>query len=205
MKTHSMLANTATVRAILDGRQKEDRRPVTPRTCETCGDWARLDLSGAWADPGLWQESGAFVYGYLHAPQDDDYEGIFWRVYSRVAPGDLIWVRETYCSVSEVDIPPGRPRGPQSTKGSPARPDWLSYYVYRADGEMPLVQWHHVGDSDRVRWFPGTRMPKAAARLILRARRVWMERQGVTWLRCVAFEIASRSGWAGVGVDRERS
>jgi len=170
MKTHSMLANAATVRDILDGRQREDRRPVTPRTCETCGDWARLDLFGAWADPGLWQEGGDFVFGYLHAPQDDDYEGIFWRVYSRIAPGDLIWVKEAYAVLLTGE------------------------YVYRAS-------WKTLAGSLDPRWVASVQMPRDAARLILRATKVWMERQGTAWLRCVAFEIASRSGWAGVEVN----
>ena len=91
-------------------------------------------------------------------------------------PGDRIYVRETHAQVLEPDIPTGRPRGPKGTSGIPARPEWQSHYVYLADGEMPPVQWHHLGDSQPVRWTPSILMPKRAARIWLDITGVRLER-----------------------------
>ena len=91
-------------------------------------------------------------------------------------PGEHLWVRESHAQVFEVDIPVGRPFGPVGTTGSPGRPDWKSRYVYRADGEMPNVQWHHVGDNQPVRWTPSIHMPRIASRILLEITDIRIER-----------------------------
>ncbi|AYW39447.1 hypothetical protein [Pseudomonas aeruginosa] len=102
-------------------------------------------------------------------------------------PGDRLWVRETHAQVFEVDIPDGRPAGPIGTAGSPGRPDWKCRYVYRSDGEMPNVQWHHVGDSQPVRWTPSIHMPRRASRILLEITAVRVERlQDITPNQCIA-------------------
>ncbi|HHM9318126.1 TPA: hypothetical protein ACRNS5_005352 [Pseudomonas aeruginosa] len=102
-------------------------------------------------------------------------------------PGDRLWVRETHAQVFEVDIPDGRPAGPIGTAGSPGRPDWKCRYIYRSDGEMPNVQWHHVGDSQPVRWTPSIHMPRRASRILLEITAVRVERlQDITPNQCIA-------------------
>ncbi|KSH18330.1 hypothetical protein AO964_01410 [Pseudomonas aeruginosa] len=102
-------------------------------------------------------------------------------------PVDRLWVRETHAQVFEVDIPDGRPAGPIGTAGSPGRPDWKCRYVYRSDGEMPNVQWHHVGDSQPVRWTPSIHMPRRASRILLEITAVRVERlQDITPNQCIA-------------------
>ncbi|MGV5219661.1 hypothetical protein [Pseudomonas aeruginosa] len=102
-------------------------------------------------------------------------------------PGDRLWVRESHAQVFEVDIPDGRPAGPIGTAGSPGRPDWKCRYVYRSDGEMPNVQWHHVGDSQPVRWTPSIHMPRRASRILLEITAVRVERlQDITPNQCIA-------------------
>jgi len=110
-------------------------------------------------------------------------------------PGDRLWVRESHAQVFEVDIPEGRPVGPIGTAGSPGRPDWKSRYVYRADGEMPnVVQWHHVGDSQPVRWSPSIHMPRAACRLLLEITGVRVER-----LQKISYQQAMAEGCGHAG------
>ncbi len=104
-------------------------------------------------------------------------------------PGDRLWVRESHAQVFEVDIPQGRYAGPIGTSGSPARPDWKSRYVYRADGDMPNVQWHHVGDSQPVRWTPSIHMPRLACRILLEITEVRVER-----LQDISYEQAAAEG-----------
>ncbi|NMX84661.1 hypothetical protein HBO11_03715 [Pseudomonas sp. WS 5010] len=104
-------------------------------------------------------------------------------------PGDRLWVRESHAQVFEGDIPQGRYTGPIGTMGSPARPDWKSRYVYRADGDMPNVQWHHVGDSQPVRWTPSIHMPRAACRILLEITDVRVER-----LQDITYEQAAAEG-----------
>ena len=110
-------------------------------------------------------------------------------------PGDRLWVRESHAQVFEVDIPQGRYAGPIGTSGSPARPDWKSRYVYRADGDMPNVQWHHVGDSQPVRWTPSIHMPRLACRILLEITEVRVERlQDITEEQAKAEGISQHPG-----------
>ena len=112
-------------------------------------------------------------------------------------PGDRLWVRESHTQVFEVDIPQGRYAGPIGTAGSPARPDWKSRYVYRADGDMPNVQWHHVGDSQPVRWTPSIHMPRLACRILLEITDVRVER-----LQDGEGETAFESRYIAEGINR---
>ncbi|MFU4949084.1 hypothetical protein ACM7ZP_02180 [Pseudomonas aeruginosa] len=114
-------------------------------------------------------------------------------------PGDRLWVRETHAQVFEVDIPDGRPAGPIGTAGSPGRPDWKCRYVYRSDGEMPNVQWHHVGDSQPVRWTPSIHMPRRASRILLSITAVRVER-----LQDISEEQALAEGVRGEPCDHAR-
>ncbi|RQR68956.1 hypothetical protein DIE11_34055 [Burkholderia sp. Bp9012] len=161
------------VRAILDGRKTQTRRVAIPsRSC--------VDFIGGgpkhgpdWNDPTCW--------GF-----EDLNTGFWWALrgnedcHQLACPhgmvGDRLWVRETHAEVFEVDIPAGRPRGPIGTAGSPARPDWKSRYVYLADGPMPNVQWHHVGDSQPVRWTPSIHMRRWASRITLEITGLRVER-----------------------------
>ena len=70
----------------------------------------------------------------------------------------------------EDEIPKGRNHGPRGTMGVPARPDYKSYYCYLADGEMAHP------DLGKASWCPSIHMPREAARLFLRVKRVSVER-----------------------------
>ncbi|KAG8151685.1 hypothetical protein [Burkholderia catarinensis] len=189
MKERPILFSGTMVRAILEGRKTQTRRVVTVRG-EQPPAWATFASEGhsptytKWSKPtGLfyWSESDDAPTKELrrwpilppsHAMAGDHY----WTPCPHGKPGDRLWVRETHAQVFEVDIPSGRPTGPTGTAGSPARPDWKSRYVYCADGPMPNVQWHHIGDSQPVRWTPSIHMPRRASRITLEITGVRVER-----------------------------
>lgn len=158
MKTTGMRFNAPMVRALLAGCKTQTRRMMKPQPTRI-GTTTILEYRGGLYQPEKLPANSNF---FNHCPYGQ--------------PGDQIWVRETHALVFEVDIPSGRPVGPIGTAGSPARPDWRSRYVYRADGEMPNVQWHHVGDSQPVRWTPDNRMPRMASRIQLEIVSVRVER-----------------------------
>lgn len=89
-------------------------------------------------------------------------------------PGDILWVRETWCQYGKLDDNDRMIEGTEK-------------YYYRADGENPtpfndfLVQ-HPGWDEHRETpvWHPSIHMPKEAARLFLRVTDVRVERlQGI--------------------------
>jgi hypothetical protein len=158
MKERPILFNGPMVRALLDGSKTQTRRVMKPQPVRI-GDSTILQ----WRD-GLFQPERMPANSNL----------LNYCPYGQ--PGDRLWVRETHAQVLEVDIPAGRPTGPIGTAGSPARPDWKSRYVYLADGPMPNVQWHHIGDSQPVRWTPSIHMPRRASRILLEIVSVRVER-----------------------------
>lgn len=148
------------VRAILEGRKTQTRRVMNPQPQLNGNEW-------------IWRK-----YKWLaDKPRPiDSITGGSLQPCPFGEKGDRLWVRETHAEVFEADIPAGRPTGPIGTLGSPARPDWKSRYVYLADGAMPNVQWHHVGDSQPVRWSPSIHMPRRASRIRLEITGVRVER-----------------------------
>lgn len=171
MNERPILFSAPMVRAIL-----ADRKTVTRRVAKPV---KHPDLGNIYAPGALVLE---------HEPQH-----VIDRACPYGQPGDRLWVRETHAQVFEVDIPEGRPVGPVGTAGSPGRPDWKCRYVYRADGEMPNVQWHHVGDSQPVRWTPSIHMPRAASRIPLEITAVRVERlQDISPAQVTAEGVSTR-------------
>ena len=128
-----ILFNTDMVRAILDGRKTQTRRLVKG-----------IPLQSPYFEvvdgvPMVCDENGDW-----HPATD----------YSRIQPGDVLWVRETWCAL------------PVSPGGHIRIPD---RYYYRADPELRPEAW-------RGKWRPSIHMPKEAARLFLRVTDVRVER-----------------------------
>ncbi|MBR8344711.1 hypothetical protein KDX40_13280 [Burkholderia ambifaria] len=179
------------VRAILEGRKTQTRRVVTVRG-EQPPAWATFASEGhSLMQDGKPRPVGSFYWSeeqqagkplktlrrWPVLPEKHPMAGDWhWTPSPYGKIGDRLWVRETHAEVFEIDIPAGRPTGPIGTYGSPARPDWKSRFVYLADGPMPNVQWHHVGDSQPVRWTPSIHMPRRAARIMLEITSVRVER-----------------------------
>lgn len=164
IKERPILFSAPMVRAILEGRKTVTRRAVKATKAHADG-FMMLDHGNGWWP---YNAFGDFT---------SDHEGMEYPIacpYGK--PGDRLWVRESHAQVFEVDIPDGRPVGPIGTAGSPGRPDWKCRYVYRADGQMPNVQWHHVGDSQPVRWTPSIHMPRHSSRILLEITDVRVQR-----------------------------
>lgn len=188
MKERPILFNGAMVRAIREGRKTVTRRA--------------MKVQPVFKDR-LWQVYGAGWCEAMHSvPAVPGHSLATHCPYGQV--GDRLWVRESHAQVFEVDIPEGRPVGPVGTSGSPGRPDWKSRYVYRADGDMPPVQWAYVGDSAPVRWTPSIHMPRAACRIELEITAVRIERLQAISLNQVRLEGCEvREFWL-FGADAEK-
>ncbi|WP_323100474.1 ASCH domain-containing protein [Klebsiella variicola] len=172
MTERGMIFNAEMVRAILDGRKTQTRRPVKFPVldknlgCELAGNELAGELSAG---------------NYLNSA--------FGK------PGDRVWVRETWGVVShELDedgrIQPWTPNRPATAIHE--MPFGNGYYsghaIYAADGDFT---W---GDDDgyedgRSCWKPSIHMPKAASRILLEITDVRVER-----LNAISEEDATAEG-----------
>ena len=124
-----ILFNTEMVKAILDGRKTQTRRIIKGLP---------LTEPHATVDEGrLWIE---------------DEDGKFWRAeqFSRIQPGDVLYVRETWAKDT------GR-------------------YMYRAN-YSDTEKFYMNGREIKMVWRPSIHMPKKAARLFLRVTNIRIER-----------------------------
>ena len=205
MKEHGKLFNTAMVQAFLEGRKNQTRRVVDAHNSLVDGSgmskkrWeaAAFDLANATIDNG---PSPAGNPGpYLKAACA---EGTTHRIYSRVQPGDRIWVKEGYAEEHPLAIQEGRYSQP-GFAGIPGPPPVKYRTIYRADGE-PLQIWRcHAGHpyyttegpatshdagfptvmsnytraaGVGIHWMPSMFMPRWAARLVFDVVSVRLER-----------------------------
>lgn len=150
MKERPILFNAEMVRAILDGRKTQTRRPVKPQPDmeidgETCPDG-----SGGWSWVPVWPEGHKWsgrTLGWAGCPLG--------------RPGDRLWVRETWAHDApsleecrarlEDGLAGGLPYGP----------------YYRTDS---------VHEGTGLRWRPSIHMPRWASRILLEITAVRVER-----------------------------
>ena len=148
MSVKPILFNAEMVRGLLDNRKTVTRRVVKP---QPQGRLVPEPPGGCW--PGYFAEEGT--------PR---------VVRPPYLPGDILYVRETWCKYGELDA------------ADQVIPETERYY-YRADGENPtpfncfLVQ-HPGWDEYRETpvWRPSIHMPREAARIFLRVTDVRVER-----------------------------
>lgn len=144
-----ILFNTAMVRAILDGTKTQTRRIIKPQP--TNPRWNNIGWVG-------WDDG----HRYRMKPPCD--------------PGDVLWVRETWC------------RGRIECGEEPDGRDAL--YISQCVGDDCFIpkEWairNDVGLDDVV-WKPSIHMPKEAARIFLRVKDVRAERlQDITVLDAI--------------------
>lgn len=164
MKERGMIFNAEMVRALLDGRKTQTRRPIKWKQ-------TRFTEIGEREDGSKWPWS-----------EDAEHACDFWHPCPFGAVGDRIWVRETWGVVShELDedgrIQPWTPDRPATAIHE--MPFGNGYYsghaIYAADGDFT---W---GDDDgyedgRSCWKPSIHMPRAASRILLEITDVRVER-----------------------------
>lgn len=177
MKERGMIFNGEMVRAILDGRKTQTRRPIQWKQ-------TRFTEIGEREDGSRWPWS-----------EDAEHACDFWHPCPFGTVGDRIWVRETWGVVShELDedgrIQPWTPDRP--AKAINEMPFGNGYYsghaIYAADGDFT---W---GDDDgyedgRSCWKPSIHMPRWASRITLEVTNV-----GVQRLQSISPNDAAREG-----------
>ncbi|MBJ7555426.1 hypothetical protein [Marinomonas spartinae] len=161
MKERPILFNTDMVKAILDGRKTQTRRPV------------KSQPSNGWAFEGA-ESGGAFGRITSSHPKKGKF-GAFVRrrvgtdfpeadieVSPYGMPGDHLWVRETFCPVDDTEFGGGK---------------WVDYRATPSDSESHPAGWHNApDDSEAMKWKPSIHMPRWACRLVLEITNVRLER-----------------------------
>ena len=148
MKEHPILFSGEMVRAILEGRKAQTRRPIKPQPqgghCASMADdgiWAVLTEIG-WGGEFACNEIGHCPYGI---------------------PGDRLWVRETWQAWEDPET--GQDYLRYRADGAKIVPDWPN--TEEAWGRL-------CGYFDR--WYPSIHMPRWAARITLEVTGVRVER-----------------------------
>lgn len=127
-KEHGILYSPAMVKAKLSGRKTVTRRIITPHNCVTSIAKKYLD----------WDHDNIFINGDLGIKLLNKQDGTLWRASCKWQPGDLMWVRETWCRSLDEE-------------GS---------FLYRATEPDAECE-----DGDGSPWKPSIHMPKVAARI----------------------------------------
>lgn len=147
MSVKPILFNTEMVRANLDGRNTCTRRLVSSR-----------QFLGMLPDKCKNTAPDEFLKGkrMMFKPYCDmmDAELIMTAYKAPYEPGDILYVRETWCALPVNEA--GHMRG-------------HSIYYYKADGDLRPEGW-------RGKWKPSIHMPKEAARIWLNVTNVMVER-----------------------------
>lgn len=146
MKERGMIFNGEMVRAILDGRKTQTRRPVKFPVhdknlgCELAGNELAGELSAG---------------NYLNSA--------FGK------PGDRIWVRETFQGpLFDYDLMDSYCKDPTPFE----KPEFC---VYKADG-VPAPEFYDADDELHCCWRPSIHMPRWASRILLEITDVRVER-----------------------------
>ena len=152
MKEYPVLFNGEMVRAVLEGRKTQTRRPVKPQprgghyaSMANDGIWAVLTEVG-WGGEFACNEIGRCPYGI---------------------PGDHLWVRETFILEDTDEVPTdGRPHREMEEPGEFGQ---LLVPHYRATEPEPHIVPLDLSDGydDRTRWYPSIFMPRWASRILL--------------------------------------
>lgn len=151
MKERGMIFNGEMVRAILDGRKTQTRRPLKWKQ-------TRFTEIGEREDGSKW-------------PWSEDAEHVcdFWHPCPFGAVGDRIWVRETFQGpLFDFD----QMEAYQEDSSKFQNPEFC---VYKADGK-PAPEFFDADENLHCCWRPSIHMPRWASRILLEITDVRVER-----------------------------
>lgn len=154
MAIKPILFNTEMVRAILDGRKSCTRRLVKLQPDEK-----HIYPLGFVTDSTEKKEVGCFGFGI------DEYGGSIQYAKPPYQPGDILYVRETWQYLYELD-------------GNEQIIEGTGKYYYAATDTIPFDTYVDASGvtHERVPWCPSIHMPKEAARIWLKVTDVRVER-----------------------------
>ncbi|HHB7693874.1 TPA: hypothetical protein ACN7VG_001604 [Klebsiella pneumoniae] len=164
MKERGMIFNGEMVRAILDGRKTQTRRPIKWKQ-------TRFTEIGEREDGSKWPWS-----------EDAEHACDFWHPCPFGSVGDRIWVRETFQGpLFDFDLMDSYCKDSTPFEKS-------EFCVYKADG-VPAPEFYDADDELHCCWRPSIHMPRWASRILLEITDVRVER-----LKSISDRDALREG-----------
>lgn len=146
-----MIFNAEMVRAILDGRKTQTRRPIKWKQ-------TRFTEIGEREDGSKWPWS-----------EDAEHAFDFWHPCPFGSVGDRIWVRETFQGpLFDFDLMDSYCKDSTPFEKS-------EFCVYKADG-VPAPEFYDADDELHCCWRPSIHMPRWASRILLEITDVRVER-----------------------------
>ncbi|WP_080892884.1 hypothetical protein [Klebsiella pneumoniae] len=159
-----MIFNAEMVRAILDGRKTQTRRPIKWKQ-------TRFTEIGEREDGSKWPWS-----------EDAEHAFDFWHPCPFGSVGDRIWVRETFQGpLFDFDLMDSYCKDSTPFEKS-------EFCVYKADG-VPTPEFYDADDELHCCWRPSIHMPRWASRILLEITDVRVER-----LKSISDRDALREG-----------
>ena len=197
MKERPIIFSDEMVKAILDGKKTQTRRPIDPQPDKSL---ELVGISFVW--DGKTQAEFETPAGY-HTP----------LMYHPLCPygqsGDRLWVRETFAVESSIEIADPIVYPPPFTDGRPIQwhddPDYGKFWDqchYKATDPAPELCYTDR-DEPGVRWKPSIHMPRWASHITLEIVNVRVERLWeIRGPDCLAEGITIRpDGWDFLGTD----
>lgn len=163
MAEKPILMSTPMVQAILDDRKGQTRRLDGLKDVNENPDiWFPTRIGTLHLGP---RKKLVCKYGavFIHRNQEP---GPICRTIARYQPGDILWVRETWCELYVVDA-----------LGYTHYDQPMHYYA--ADGYPDITLYDADGfelDDQRIKWKPSIHMPREVARIFLKITGVRVER-----------------------------
>ncbi|HED2572195.1 TPA: hypothetical protein R4Y95_002323 [Klebsiella variicola subsp. variicola] len=159
-----MIFNAEMVRAILDGRKTQTRRPIKWKQ-------TRFTEIGEREDGSKWPWS-----------EDAEHAFDFWHPCPFGSVGDRIWVRETFQGpLFDFDLMDSYCKDSTPFEKS-------EFCVYKADG-VPAPEFYDADEELHCCWRPSIHMPRWASRILLEITGVRVER-----LKSISDRDALREG-----------
>ena len=164
IREKGLIFNSEMVRAILDGRKTQTRRPIKWKQ-------TRFTEIGEREDGSKWPWS-----------EDAEHAFDFWHPCPFGSVGDRIWVRETFQGpLFDFDLMDSYCKDSTPFEKS-------EFCVYKADG-VPAPEFYDADDELHCCWRPSIHMPRWASRILLEITGVRVER-----LKSISDRDALREG-----------